>query len=416
MKHLFLIIALLAVAVSCKQAIPESTDENIIIKAEESALDNKLDSIHKLGHFHGIGIAMVNEKGPIFQSGYGYSDRKIRSDYTEHTIQPIASISKVVLGLTLAKAIEDGHLSLEDDINKFLYFEVRNPLFPQQPILVKHLTSHTSSIIDGDYYDLSYINLETDSASNPKIDQEESVNFQKAIDASSLGDYLKNGLTTTDSTSSSYIYSSYEPGTSYSYSNIGAGLTAYIVEKAVGEDFKTYSKKHILDPLGLDNTSWNLADLDTRKVSTLYSTLELRYPNYRLVTFADGGLYTTPNDLGVILTELIRGYNGNGTLLSTASYVQFYKKQLELGQMKTDKSIVGFKDGFNKGIFITYERNSIGHSGGDPGVSTLMYFNPKTSIGQITFLNTDFNSQEAYDSFIATDSILKEYGTRILKK
>gem|GEM_PF-2076998 len=136
--------------------------------------------------------------------------------YTEHTIQPIASISKVVLGLTLAKAIEDGHLSLEDDINKFLYFEVRNPLFPQQPILVKHLTSHTSSIIDGDYYDLSYINLETDSASNPKIDQEESVNFQKAIDASSLGDYLKNGLTTTDSTSSSYIYSSYEPGTSRS--------------------------------------------------------------------------------------------------------------------------------------------------------------------------------------------------------
>jgi len=338
LKHLFLIIALLAVAVSCKQAIPESTDENIIIKAEESALDNKLDSIHKLGHFHGIGIAMVNEKGPIFQSGYGYSDRKIRSDYTEHTIQPIASISKVVLGLTLAKAIEDGHLSLEDDINKFLYFEVRNPLFPQQPILVKHLTSHTSSIIDGDYYDLSYINLETDSASNPKIDQEESVNFQKAIDASSLGDYLKNGLTTTDSTSSSYIYSSYEPGTSYSYSNIGAGLTAYIVEKAVGEDFKTYSKKHILDPLGLDNTSWNLADLDTRKVSTLYSTLELRYPNYRLVTFADGGLYTTPNDLGVILTELIRGYNGNGTLLSTASYVQFYKKQLELGQMKTDNT------------------------------------------------------------------------------
>ncbi|EAS20136.1 beta-lactamase [Flavobacteria bacterium BBFL7] len=401
---------------SCKNADTVTTDENIIVKAVEVELDKKLDSIHQLKHFHGIGVSIVNKKGPIFQEGYGYLDRKIRADYTENTIQNIASISKVILGLTLAKAVEDGHIKLDDDINNYLEFNVRNPQYPDDPILVRHLTSHTSSILDGDYYDLSYINLEDDAVDNPKIDQEELEYFQTAKEALSLQEFLEIGLTTTDTTLTSYIYSDYAPGTAYSYSNIAAGLTAYIIEKAVGENFKSYSKKHIIDPLGLKNTSWNVVDLDSRQRSTLYSTLELRYPVYRLITFADGGLYTTPNDLGIILTELINGYNGKGTLLKTSTYVQFYKKQLNESMFKTEKSLADFQKGFNKGMFITYERDGIGHSGGDPGVSTLMYFNPKTSIGQITFLNTDFNSQEAYDSFIAIDSILKEYGNKLLKK
>ncbi|MGJ8685666.1 MAG: serine hydrolase domain-containing protein [Nonlabens sp.] len=415
-SKLFLILLTFCSLYSCKNTDFNTIDENIIVKAVEVELDKKLDSIHKLEHFHGIGVAVVNEKGPIFQEGYGYLDRKIRADYTEHTIQNIASISKVILGLTLAKAIEDGHLTLDDDINKYLDFKVRNPQHPDTPILVKHLSTHTSSIQDGDYYELSYINLEEDAVNNPKIDQEELAFFHSMKSAPCLEAYLKEGLQTVDTTQVSYIFNEYQPGTAYSYSNIGAGLTALIIEKATGTSFKEYSKKHIIDPLGLKNTSWNVSDLDSRKRSTLYSTLELRYPVYRLITFADGGLYTTPNDLGVILTEIIKGYNGDGTLLKTATYVQFFKKQLDESMFKTEKSLADYNKGFNKGMFITYERDGIGHSGGDPGVSTLMYFDPKTNIGRITFLNTDFNSQEAYESFVATDSILKSYGPQLLKK
>ncbi|WP_438962816.1 serine hydrolase domain-containing protein [Nonlabens sp.] len=401
---------------SCKDVSTVHPDENIIVKAVEIELDKKLDSIHKLKHFHGIGVALVNDKGPIFQEGYGYLDRKIRADYTENTIQNIASISKVVLGLTLAKAVEDGHLKLEDDVNTYLDFDVRHPLFPETPVLVKYLTSHTAGIQDGDYYDLSYVNLEEDALDNPKIDQDELEYFNDKKTALCLEAYLEKGFQTKDSIQDSYIFHNDEPGTTYAYSNIGAGLTALIIEKATGTSFKEYSKKHIIDPLGLKNTSWNITDLDTRNRSTLYSTLELRYPLYRLITFADGGLYTSPNDLGIILTELIKGYNGKGTLLKNTTYVTFFKKQLEESMFKTDESLADFHKGFNKGIFITYERGAIGHSGGDPGVSTLMFFNPKTNLGRITFLNTDFNSKEAYESFIATDSILESYGNLILKK
>lgn len=411
-----LIILSFCALYSCKNADLNPDIENVIVKAVEVELYKKLDSIHKLEQFHGMGISMVNEKGPVFQQGYGYRDRKIRAAYTENTIQNIASISKVVLGLTLVKAIEDGHLNLDDDINTYLPFPVTHPNFPKTPILVKHLTSHTASITDADYYNLAYLNIEPDAASNPKIDQEEAAYFQQSKDAPTLADFLKTGLTTTDSTADSYIFTKYAPGTTYEYSNIGAGLTAYIIEKAVGENFKSYSKKHIFDPLGLENTSWDIANLDSRKRSTLYSTLELRYPLYELVTYADGGLYTTTNDLGKILTEIIKGYNGNGTLLKTETYVKFFKKQLDATHFKDEKSLADFNKGFNKGVFIDYDRNRIGHSGGDPGVSTTMYFNPKNNMGNIVFLNTDFNSQESYDTFVATNELLQEFENKILKK
>ncbi|MEN8901291.1 MAG: serine hydrolase domain-containing protein [Nonlabens sp.] len=414
--RLLIIVLIFCGLYSCKNTNPNPVDENIIVNAVEVELDKKLDSIHKLGHTNGLGVALVNEKGSIFESGYGYSDRKIRANYTANTIQPIASISKVILGLTLAKAIEDGHLTLEDDINKFLDFEVRNPQYPEIPVLVKHLASHTSSINDGDYYDQSYINLEPDASENPNIDQEELANFYPMEDAKCLEAFLKNGLTNLDVESLDYIYSGHSPGTAYDYSNIGAGLTALVIEKATGTSFKEYSKKNIIAPLGLKNTSWNLSDLDSRKASTLYSTLELRHPNYRLITFADGGLYTSPHDLGIILTELIRGYNGNGTLLNTASYVQYYKKQLEASNFSDPKTIDRINDNLNHGIFIEYNNEYIGHTGGDPGVNTVMFFEPENNLGFIIFLNTDINTQESYNSFLDIGKILSETNKNILKK
>lgn len=379
-------------------------------------LKSKLDSIHQLGYFQGTAVAIVNENGVVFKQGYGYSDLKSQTSYTEHTIQNIASISKVVLGLTLMKAIEEGHISLEDDVNTYLDFKVRNPQFPDTPILVKHLTAHTSSIIDGDFYDYAYINIEPGATNNTEIDQDKLSNFKSVSEKLSLQGFLKKGLSITDASNPAYIYGKYAPGASYDYSNIGAALTAYIIQKAVGEDFKTYSKKGVIAPLSMQNTSWNVTDLDASKRSKLYSTMKLRYPEYDLVTFADGGLYTSVDDLGILLSELIKAHQGNGTLLNKKSYEVFFKKQLEESQFKSEKSIRDFKRGYNQGIFIAYERSSIGHSGGDPGVGTLMYFDPITHIGKITFKNTDFTSKEAFDSFVATDSILHAFGPKILNK
>lgn len=76
------------------------------------------------------------------------------------------------------------------------------------------------------------------------------------------------------------------------------------------------------------------------------------------------------------LCELINGFNGGGYLLEKESYSGLFAKQLNEGNYADDSQE-------NEGIFIAYTTEGlIGHSGGDPGVTTHMFFDPKTSIGK----------------------------------
>ena len=58
---------------------------------------------------------------------------------------------------------------------------------------------------------------------------------------------------------------------------------------------------------------------------------------YSLITYADGGFITSNNDLGLFLTELMKGYKGAGTLLNKESYAKLFEKQ-EFPNMKLEKN------------------------------------------------------------------------------
>jgi len=59
--------------------------------------------------------------------------------FTQDTIMNIASISKTIIGAALIRTVQDGKLSLDEDINKYLPFKVANPSFPNEPITLRHL-------------------------------------------------------------------------------------------------------------------------------------------------------------------------------------------------------------------------------------------------------------------------------------
>jgi CubicO group peptidase (beta-lactamase class C family) len=56
------------------------------------------------------------------------------------------------VGIALLKAQELGKLNLDDPIQKYLPFKVVNPNFSQIPITIRHLATHTSSILDNEFY------------------------------------------------------------------------------------------------------------------------------------------------------------------------------------------------------------------------------------------------------------------------
>ena len=56
------------------------------------------------------------------------------------------------------------------------------------------------------------------------------------------------------------------------------------------------------------------------------------------------------------------------------------------------------QSGENEGVFLSFSSDGlIGHSGGDPGVSTHMFFNPKSQTGKILFVNTELDSNGKTD-------------------
>lgn len=158
MKKSTLIILLIGIFTSCNI---KSRREKASLLAEDqnhsNSLTVELSKIYKQGHINGLSVSIVNEHKTLYQNGFGFSDIKAKKPYTENTIQNIASISKTLLGVSLLKAQELGKLNLNDPVEKYLPFEVRNPYHPELPITINHLATHTSTIIDTEFYDKSYV-------------------------------------------------------------------------------------------------------------------------------------------------------------------------------------------------------------------------------------------------------------------
>jgi len=390
------------------QDAPESVTNMGSNQTHLDSLTLELEKIYARGHINGFGVAIVNEHDIIYEKGLGYADKNTKKPYSKHTIQNIASISKTFLGIALLKAQELGKLHLDDPINKYLPFEVRNPYYPEEEITIRQLTTHTSSITDSKYYDQkSYVLKEVQDNENlQKSKRPENFNEPEAF--TSMGVFLKKSL---DKDGEWYVKKSFlksKPGTQFEYSNVAATLAAYVLELATDESYDQFSKKHILEPLQMDDSGWSFEDINMEQHTVLYEDIDQALPFYKLITYPDGGLITSAHDMALYLKELIKGYDGKGSILSKESYQELFKEQLNDSHFEERDTDNPYNDEYNMGVFMgSSAKGNIGHSGGDPGVTTLMFFNPEAKTGQLFFVNTgmdDDGFQEFIDVWLKLES------------
>ena len=142
----------LALILSCKSKNEETKVVDARLTAITDSLSIAIDKIYQQGHVNGFSVAIVNDSAILYNKGFGLADIATQKPYTKNTVQNIASISKTFIGVALLKAQELGKLRLDDPINNYLPFEVKNPNHPEAPITIRHLATHTSSILDTDYY------------------------------------------------------------------------------------------------------------------------------------------------------------------------------------------------------------------------------------------------------------------------
>ena len=366
------------------------------------ALTRDLDVLASENLMVGFSVALYNKEGTLYERGFGYADKLTQKSYTKHTVQNIASISKTVSAIALLKAQELGKLDLDDPINKHLPFTVINPYYPDVPITIRQIATHTSSIQDrGYWYSFnSYVMKGKKQAGEKK-----KIYFSKPEKMLTLAELYHNYLNPDGKNYRKKSFSKHKPGEHYQYSNIASAIGAYIIELATGEDFKSFTQQHVFDPLGMDDTGWSWEDIDLDQHSKVYTVSHKPIAPYSLITYPDGGLRTSAHDMAIYGSELVKGYAGRGKLLSPKSYVEIYSGALTPEQLAS-------RGNDNKGVFFEItDKHQIGHSGSDPGVTTLMYFDTDKRVGRYLQVNTEVNKKNR-DTFRAIYNKLKEYETQ----
>ncbi|WP_411894417.1 serine hydrolase domain-containing protein [Winogradskyella sp. A2] len=386
-------IIVLILAFNLLNCSQKKSETNIKSDELQITLSEELKQIQSSGNLNGFSVSIVNEDSLLYSKGFGLADVSANKPYTANTIQNIASISKTLIGIALLKAQEQGLLLLDDPVTKHLGFEVINPYFPEETITIRHLTTHTSSIIDGDIYDEKSYVLKAPKDSQSKSNIEIPEEFNPPSENTSMKSFLYDVLNKSGNYYSADNYINKAPGTYFEYTNIGATLAALVVESASGEDYRDFTKKHILKPLKMNTSGWTFEDVNMDNHSKLYSNKETEFPFYTLITYPDGGLITSANDLSKFLIELIKGFSGEGTILNKDSFKEYFKPHLNDSHFEERDAENPYNDEYNFGVFIGQSaQDNIGHTGGDPGVTTFMFFNTKTKIGRLMIINTDLNS------------------------
>ena len=342
------------------------------------AIDRSIEAHLEKAGLVGAGAAIIIDRKLVWSRGYGYADKQAGVPFTPDTAMNIASISKTFTGVALMQAVQEGKLSLDQDINTYLPFKVANPSFPNEPITLRQLATHTSGITDrwAVYQGAYHWGGE---ATRP------------------LDEFLKAYLVPGGKDYSSENFLSSKPGMHREYSNIGAGLAGYIVELAVGEKLNLYTQRRIFKPLHMQNSGWRLSDIAPGNHSTLYVGQEgfsVPIQHYSLVTYPDGGVRTSVADLSRFFIGLLAGGQYEGTrILEESSTAEMLRFQYT-GSNKPDNVILSEK---NSGIFWStkFDTTLIGHGGSDPGVRTDMLSNLSKDVAVVLFINTSVTGPEA---------------------
>ncbi|WP_044559349.1 serine hydrolase [Azospirillum sp. B4] len=186
-------------------------------------LDGYMPYALQTGDIAGAVVVVVKDGQVLTQRGFGYADVKEKKpvDPAGTLFRP-GSISKLFTWTAVMQQVQAGKLDLDRDVNDYLDYKIP-PAFGK-PITLRHIMTHTPGFEETAKYLL---------LSDPKL-------------AKPLGEAMKRWVPTRI----------YAPGQIPAYSNYGASMAGYIVERVSGEPFAQYVKNHIFTPLGMAHSTF----------------------------------------------------------------------------------------------------------------------------------------------------------------
>jgi CubicO group peptidase (beta-lactamase class C family) len=234
------------------------------------------------GDIPGAVVVVVKDGQVLTERGYGYAElgKKVKVDPKTTLFRP-GSISKLFTWTALMQQVEQGKVDLNTDVNKYIDFKI--PPYQGKPVTVLNLMTHTPGF-EEQVKDLITLGEKT----------------QVPYDTL-LKRWTPNRI--------------YAPGTTPAYSNYGASLAGYIVQRTSGEPFDAYLEHHIFGPLGMAHSTFRQplpANLKPLMAEGYVSGKDKPY-GYEFVNAAPAGaLAATGDDMGKFMIAHLQNGDYNG--------------------------------------------------------------------------------------------------------
>jgi len=251
--------------------------------ALDGGLQSAIDGIAKKYGAVGVQVAVI-DKGEIAGSYmYGYATKDSMPMAADTKIR-IASLSKIILAMTIMRLCELGRLDIDADIGEYWGAEVRNPNHRGAPITMRQILSHTSSIR---VYDYGF-------AAGGELVR------SRFLDGSCFGGGAPGSMN------------------SWNYNNYAFAALGLTVEVATGETVNSLSEQHLFAPLGIDAAFGSGSIAGIENLATLYvngggvgrsldaqkRTLGSTFPGENGEEFP-GGLTISAHDLAKLVAVLV---------------------------------------------------------------------------------------------------------------
>ena len=321
MKRLLWILpALIVVALgAAAPSIPQSGT---------AALSKYLTDATARGDVPGVVVTVVNEDGVLYHEAFGKSSTLRNTPMARDTVFNIASMTKAVTSVAIMMLVDEGKLTLDDDVAKYLP-KYKEPLVistfnqadgsyetrpAKRPISIRHLLTHTSGIGYG---------------------------FSSAIVAK-----LTQGTGKTELD----LPLLFDPGEGWAY-GASTRVLGQVVEAVSGQKLDAFLDARILKPLGMVDTSYLVPQSKyPRVVATNQRGADGKFverpagPTIPATVQGDGGLYSTAGDYGMFLRMLLNGGKlGPARILSEKSAKTMFENH-------TGKVVVPLQQSTNLGL------------------------------------------------------------------
>ncbi len=220
-------------------------------------------------------VVLISEKGkPTYRKAFGLANLELNVKMTPENRIEIGSMTKQFTAVSILMLVEQGKISLEDEITKFI------PDYPThgQKITVHHLLNHTSGI-------KSYTRIKKLFAvARNDMTPLELINFFKNEPVD------------------------FNPGEKYKYNNSGYIILGYIIEKISGLSYAEFIQQHIFDKLSMKNSTYNSQSKLIKNRASGYHNRN-GYQNAMFISYtlpyAAGSLTSTVDDLNLWQQALI---------------------------------------------------------------------------------------------------------------